>query len=39
MSQTGKTIENSVTHDRVIFRATAQGTNGSLRKGWIQKIA
>jgi quercetin dioxygenase-like cupin family protein len=30
MSHTGEMIENPVTHDRVIFRATAQDTNGAL---------
>jgi mannose-6-phosphate isomerase-like protein (cupin superfamily) len=30
MSQTGEMIENPVTHDRVIFRTTAQDTNGAL---------
>ncbi len=30
MSHTGEMIENPVTHDRVIFRATAQDTNGTL---------
>ena len=30
MAQTGEMIENPVMHDRVIFRATAQDTNGAL---------
>ena len=30
MSHTGEMRENPVTHDRVIFRATAQDTNGAL---------
>jgi mannose-6-phosphate isomerase-like protein (cupin superfamily) len=30
MAQAGKVIENSVTHDRVVFRVTAQETNGAL---------
>jgi quercetin dioxygenase-like cupin family protein len=30
MTQTGEMIENPVTHDRVIFRKTAQDTNGAL---------
>jgi len=30
MSHTGEMIENPVTHDRVIFRVTAQDTNGAL---------
>ena len=30
MAQTGEVIENPVTHDRVIFRVTAQETTGSL---------
>jgi mannose-6-phosphate isomerase-like protein (cupin superfamily) len=30
MSQTGEMIENPVTHDRIIFRVTAQDTNGAL---------
>src|SRR5215471_10863549 len=29
MAQTGEVIENPVTHDRVIFRVTAQETNGA----------
>ncbi len=29
MAQTGEMIENPVTHDRVIFRVTAQETNGA----------
>ena len=28
MAQTGEVIENPVMHDRVIFRVTAQETNG-----------
>ena len=30
MAHTGEMIENPVTHDRVIFRVTAQDTNGAL---------
>jgi mannose-6-phosphate isomerase-like protein (cupin superfamily) len=30
MSHTGEMIENPVTHDRVIFRVTAQDSNGAL---------
>jgi len=30
MAQSGEIIENPITHDRVIFRATARDTNGSL---------
>src|SRR5260370_9781417 len=30
MSHTGEMIENPVTHDRVIFRVTAQDTKGAL---------
>src|SRR5215831_16086589 len=30
MAHAGETIENPVTHDRVIFRTTAQDTNGTL---------